>query len=90
MKAALIAFLLAKGATSAPTLFAAPAQGDTGPVYGPELEGFEYPIPVRQFQFTSQGVKLHMAYLDQAPAAAHGRTVVLLHGKNFTAATWSW
>ncbi|RZA32298.1 MAG: alpha/beta hydrolase [Lysobacteraceae bacterium] len=29
-----------------------------------------------------------MAYLDVAPAAPNGRTVVLLHGKNFCAATW--
>jgi pimeloyl-ACP methyl ester carboxylesterase len=58
------------------------------PVYGPELEGFDYPFPVRQFQFASQNVDLHMAYLDIAPQAPNGRTVVLLHGKNFTAATW--
>jgi len=59
------------------------------PVYGPELEGFDYPAPVKQFNFTSQGVKLHMAYMDIAPAAkANGRTVVLMHGKNFCGATW--
>jgi hypothetical protein len=32
-----------------------------------------------------------MAFMDVAPAASrtpNGRTVVLLHGKNFTAATW--
>ena len=29
-----------------------------------------------------------MAYLDVAPAKPNGRTVVLLHGKNFCAATW--
>jgi pimeloyl-ACP methyl ester carboxylesterase len=58
-------------------------------VYGPELEGFDYPYPVQRFQFTSQGSDLHMAYLDVAPRTANGRTVVLLHGKNFTAATWA-
>jgi pimeloyl-ACP methyl ester carboxylesterase len=57
-------------------------------VYGPELEGFEYPFPVKQFEFASQGVKLHMAFMDVAPAKPNGRTAVLLHGKNFTAATW--
>jgi pimeloyl-ACP methyl ester carboxylesterase len=34
---------------------------------------------------------LHMAYMDVAPggqAAPNGRTAVLLHGKNFCAATW--
>ncbi|QNA90240.1 alpha/beta hydrolase [Massilia sp. Dwa41.01b] len=59
------------------------------PFYGSELEGFAYPAPVRQFNFTSQGVKLHMAYMDIAPQGkANGRTVVLLHGKNFCGATW--
>ncbi|MEX5385669.1 alpha/beta hydrolase, partial [Cronobacter muytjensii] len=59
------------------------------PMYGRELEGFAYPAPVRQFNFSSQGVKLHMAYMDIAPQGkANGRTVVLLHGKNFCGATW--
>lgn len=59
------------------------------PSYGPELEGFAYPAPVKQFNFTSQGAKLHMAYMDIAPQGkANGRTVVLLHGKNFCGATW--
>jgi pimeloyl-ACP methyl ester carboxylesterase len=58
------------------------------PVYGPELEGFDYPHPVQQYRFTSQGVQLHMAYMDVKPAKPNGRTVVLLHGKNFCAATW--
>jgi pimeloyl-ACP methyl ester carboxylesterase len=57
--------------------------------YGPELEGFTYPYPVKQYQFTSQGTPLHMAYMDVLPTgAANGRTAVLLHGKNFCGATW--
>jgi pimeloyl-ACP methyl ester carboxylesterase len=56
--------------------------------YGPELEGFDYPHPVQQYRFTSQGVQLHMAYMDVKPAKPNGRTVVLLHGKNFCGATW--
>ncbi len=59
------------------------------PVYGPELEGFDYPEPVRRFQFTSQRNKLQMAYMDVKPANPNGRTVVLLHGKNFCGATWA-
>jgi pimeloyl-ACP methyl ester carboxylesterase len=58
------------------------------PVYGPELEGFDYPASVQQFNFNSQGVALHMAYMDVKPAQPNGRTVVLMHGKNFCAATW--
>jgi pimeloyl-ACP methyl ester carboxylesterase len=59
------------------------------PTYGPELEGFEYPFPVQRYRFSSQGQDLQMAYLDVKPSATpNGRTVVLLHGKNFCAATW--
>jgi pimeloyl-ACP methyl ester carboxylesterase len=73
----------------ASTLFAAQgAQAADEPAYGPELEGFAYPAPVQQFQFTSQGKPLHMAYIEAKPAQPNGRTVVLLHGKNFCAATW--
>ncbi|WP_202844529.1 alpha/beta fold hydrolase [Luteimonas saliphila] len=59
------------------------------PRYGARLEGFDYPHPVRIHAFESQRQALEMAYLDVAPTApANGRTVVLLHGKNFCAATW--
>jgi pimeloyl-ACP methyl ester carboxylesterase len=58
------------------------------PAYGPELEGFDYPYPVQQFAFVSQGEKLHMAFMDVAPAGAPRGTIVLLHGKNFCGATW--
>jgi len=64
------------------------AQAQTAPVYGPRLEGFEYPHPVRTFRLTSQNQALEMAYMDVKPAVPNGRTVVLLHGKNFCAATW--
>jgi pimeloyl-ACP methyl ester carboxylesterase len=57
--------------------------------YGPELQGFQYPHPVSQFEFMSQRQTLHMAYMDVHPKLANGRTAVLLHGKNFCAATWS-
>jgi pimeloyl-ACP methyl ester carboxylesterase len=64
-----------------------PATSDTA-AYGPELQGFEYPYPVMQFEFTSQRQSLHMAYMDIRPHAGNGRTAVLLHGKNYCAATW--
>lgn len=68
--------------------FPAAASADAA-VYGPRLEGFAYPYPIRQFGFTSQGKALEMAYMDVAPAGqANGRTAVLLHGKNFCGATW--
>ena len=56
--------------------------------FGPELQGFDYPWPVRHYHFSSQGQALDMAYMDVMPAHPNGRTAVLLHGKNFCAATW--
>jgi len=63
---------------------------ENAPVYGPQLEGFDYRWPVSRYRFHSQRQDVEMAYLDVAPAAGsvpHG-TVVLLHGKNFCAGTW--
>jgi pimeloyl-ACP methyl ester carboxylesterase len=62
---------------------------ETPPTYGPELQGFEYPYTLKHFQFDSQGKTLQMGYMDVAAnGKANGHTVVLLHGKNFCAATW--
>lgn len=58
------------------------------PAFGQELEGFAYPYPVANFQFSSQRQHVQMAYMDVAPAVPNGQTAVLLHGKNFCAATW--
>ena len=56
--------------------------------YGPELQGFEYPYPVAHFDFPSQRQALRMAYMDVQAKNPNGRTAVLMHGKNFCAATW--
>lgn len=56
--------------------------------YGAELEGFDYPHPVQRFTFESQRQSMQMAYLDVKPERDNGETVILLHGKNFCAATW--
>ncbi len=57
--------------------------------YGQELQGFEYPYPLHAFNFDSQGQALKMGYMDVAPTGKpNGRTAVLMHGKNFCAATW--
>ncbi|MDQ8731859.1 alpha/beta hydrolase [Bradyrhizobium sp. LHD-71] len=67
----------------------APVQAETRPAYGPQLEGFTYPHPVQRFEFPSQRQTVSMAFMDIAPEGqANGRTVVLLHGKNFCGATW--
>ena len=57
-------------------------------IYGGMLEGFDYPALVQKFAFKSQQLDMHMAYLDIQSAKANGHVVVLLHGKNFCAATW--
>ncbi|MCD5995463.1 alpha/beta hydrolase [Pseudomonas sp. CDFA 602] len=59
------------------------------PSYGQQLEGFTYPHALKKFSFQSQGKSLEMGYMDVAPTGkANGRTAVLMHGKNFCAATW--
>jgi len=69
-------------------LLVCPARADDGPAYGPMLEGYDYPHPVSHYRFQSQGVAMDMAYMDVKPAQPNGHTIVLLHGKNFCAATW--
>jgi pimeloyl-ACP methyl ester carboxylesterase len=80
--------VLALTCCGSPAQPSAPEPRPQAITYGPELEGFDYPFPVRRFEFVSQGVTLRMAFMDVAPEHPNGRTVVLLHGKNFTAATW--
>lgn len=58
------------------------------PTYGPRLEGFDYPFKTEIFSLTSQGQALEMAFMDIAPESPNGRTAILMHGKNFCAATW--
>lgn len=60
------------------------------PAYGPRLEGFDYPHMVQIYALESQGQQLEMAYMDVIPTgSANGQVALLLHGKNFCAATWS-
>ena len=70
------------------SIAAAASAASVTPTYGPELEGFDYPYPVERFTFPSQGREVSMAFMDIAPRQPNGRTVVLLHGKNFCGATW--
>ena len=65
------------------------AQQASAAAYGARLEGFDYAYPVKIYSFTSQRQPLEMAYLDiPASGQANGKTVMLLHGKNFCAGTW--
>jgi pimeloyl-ACP methyl ester carboxylesterase len=56
---------------------------------GIALEGFPYPYPVHFMPLTLQGEDLRLAYMDVgAIGSSNGRTVVLLHGRNFPASYW--
>jgi pimeloyl-ACP methyl ester carboxylesterase len=70
-------------------ILAFPAHAQDGPAYGPMLEGYDYPHPLSHYRFQSQSVAMDMAYMDVKPASPNGHAVVLLHGKNFCAATWA-
>lgn len=52
------------------------------------LEDYTYPFPVSTISLDIQGQQLTMAYMDLKPAKPNGKTVVLLHGKNFCGAYW--
>ncbi|PTL77211.1 alpha/beta fold hydrolase [Vitiosangium sp. GDMCC 1.1324] len=74
-------------------LCAAPASAQapkTPEPLGIALEGYSYPYPVQYLPLTLQGQDVRMAYMD-VPAAgkANGRTVLLLHGKNFFGSYWN-
>jgi pimeloyl-ACP methyl ester carboxylesterase len=57
--------------------------------YGIGLEGFAYPYPVSMLPLTNDGEQVRMACMDVAPAQPNGRTVVLLHGRNFPSSYWA-
>jgi pimeloyl-ACP methyl ester carboxylesterase len=56
---------------------------------GIALETWAYPFPVRFLDLDLEGRRERMAFMDVAPEGrANGRTVMLLHGKNFFGAYW--
>jgi len=56
---------------------------------GIALEGYPYPFPVRFFPLTVEHHAVRLAYMDVPPAAAaNGRAVLLMHGRNFPASYW--
>jgi pimeloyl-ACP methyl ester carboxylesterase len=77
-----LAFVLA----SAP--MAAQEPGETAPL-GIALEEADYPFRVRFLPLVLEGQDVRMAYMDVAPSApSNGRSVLLLHGKNFGGDFW--
>jgi len=72
-------------ASQCPAQTAAPDQEPLGV----GLEGFVYPYPVQYLTLRRDGTDLKMAFMDVEPTApANGRTVVLMHGRNFFGAYW--
>lgn len=56
---------------------------------GIALEGYPYPWPVHFLLLAIEGQDLRMVYMDVPPSgSANGRTVVLMHGKNFGGYYW--
>lgn len=58
------------------------------PVLDIMLANYQYPYEVHFLNLESQNQSLKMAYMDVKPPQPNGKTVVLLHGKNFNGAYW--
>jgi pimeloyl-ACP methyl ester carboxylesterase len=72
-----------------PSISASAAGPEPREPYGIGLEGFAYPYPVSMLSLDNDGEQVRMAYMDVAPAQPNGRTVVLLHGRNFPSSYWA-
>ncbi|KAA3438395.1 alpha/beta fold hydrolase [Rufibacter hautae] len=53
-----------------------------------ELTNYTYPFPVAFHPVKVQQQSFKMAFMDVKPQKPNGKTVVLLHGKNFNGAYW--
>ncbi|MEY8759344.1 alpha/beta fold hydrolase [Chryseobacterium tongliaoense] len=52
------------------------------------LSDYQYPYEVHFINLKSQNNDLKMAYMDVKPKTSNGKTIMLLHGKNFNGAYW--
>ncbi|HRB01647.1 MAG TPA: alpha/beta hydrolase [Ignavibacteria bacterium] len=52
------------------------------------LTNYDYPYAVNYLNISSQQQDLVMAYMDVKPDVFNGKTIMLLHGKNFNGAYW--
>ncbi|KFF26232.1 alpha/beta fold hydrolase [Chryseobacterium vrystaatense] len=52
------------------------------------LSEYQYPYEVHYLNLKSQNNDLKMAYMDVQPKKSNGKTIMLLHGKNFNGAYW--
>ena len=58
------------------------------PVLDIMLSNYEYPFKVHFQNIKSQNQELKMAYMDIHSQKPNGKTIVLMHGKNFNGAYW--
>lgn len=56
--------------------------------YVPRYNVRIYPYETRHMDFVSQKQTVFMAYMYEKPAKPNGKTVLLLHGKNFSCSYW--
>src|ERR1700693_6542923 len=82
-------YLTAAALFAMPFLSAHAAEPAARDPYGIGLEGFAYPYPVNMLPLVNDGEPVRMAYMDVAAAQPNGRTVVLLHGRNFPSSYWA-
>lgn len=99
-KLPLVGLVVVAVATGAPRARAEelPTTGPASPVpagqlpagaIDPEASTFPYPFPVQFFTVRVERQQVRIAFMDVAPRAhANGRSVLLLHGKNFSGAYW--
>lgn len=74
----------------APLALAPPAAAQAPEPLGIALEGFAYPYPVSYLPLSRDGEAQRLAYMDVAPLRTpNGRTVLLLHGRNFPSSYWA-
>jgi pimeloyl-ACP methyl ester carboxylesterase len=85
MKRVVLSVLLA----AMPLAFVHAAEPAPREPYGIGLEGFAYPYPVSMLPLVNDGEQVRMAYMDVAAATPNGRTVLLLHGRNFPSSYWA-
>ena len=89
MRAATLSLLLFAVLTGCATTPSSSPTSASTEGFDPELSTYAYPFTVRDFTFESQRQPLRMAYMDERPAQWNGRTVLLLHGKNFGGYAWA-
>lgn len=53
------------------------------------LENVKYAYPIQHLALKAEGQDLRMAYMDIKPTTPNGKTVMLLHGKNFAGYYWT-